>query len=254
MEFLLFRLYGQLCSWGPPAVGERRATEAYPSRSAVLGLVAAALGICREDEAQMAKLFGQLSFGVMVNNSGHLLRDYHTAQVPPARSKQRLYTRSRELLDKNDLKTILSGRDYRTDAVYTIALWNRTDAQSWSLEEIANAIRNPRFVLYLGRKSCPVSLPLTPKVVIAKNLRQAFLDVTFPCDRFISSLLPNSESRFYWERLDSDAAGMAPDIVRLRRDDPGSRTRWQFQDRAEFEHISSNEENLDVLQPNTVTV
>ena len=55
MECLLFRLYGPLASWGEIAVGESRHTAVYPSKSALLGLLAASLGIRRdEEERQMA--------------------------------------------------------------------------------------------------------------------------------------------------------------------------------------------------------
>ncbi|MBU1741588.1 MAG: CRISPR-associated protein Cas5 [Proteobacteria bacterium] len=49
-EFLLFRLYGPLASWGGIAVGEYRPTDAHPSKSAVLGLLAAAAGVDRADD------------------------------------------------------------------------------------------------------------------------------------------------------------------------------------------------------------
>jgi CRISPR system Cascade subunit CasD len=49
MEYLLFRLYGPLASWGEIAVGESRHTATYPGKSALLGLLAAALGIRRDD-------------------------------------------------------------------------------------------------------------------------------------------------------------------------------------------------------------
>ena len=50
MEYLLFRLYGPLASWGEIAVGESRHTAAYPGKAALIGLLAAALGIRRDEE------------------------------------------------------------------------------------------------------------------------------------------------------------------------------------------------------------
>ncbi len=55
-EFLCFRLHGPLASWGDIAVGERRPTSPHLSRSAVLGLVAGALGIRRDDADAWAEL------------------------------------------------------------------------------------------------------------------------------------------------------------------------------------------------------
>ncbi|MGL4603678.1 MAG: CRISPR-associated protein Cas5, partial [Iodobacter sp.] len=49
--YLVFRLYGAMASFGEIAVGELRHSAAYPSRSALLGLLGAALGIARSNEA-----------------------------------------------------------------------------------------------------------------------------------------------------------------------------------------------------------
>ena len=81
-EYLLFRLYGPLASWGRVAVGGVRGSDAHPSKSAVLGLVAAALGLRRDDAAAQARLAAGYGFAVRVDAPGVLLRDYHTAQVP----------------------------------------------------------------------------------------------------------------------------------------------------------------------------
>ena len=56
MRFLLFTLYAPMGSFGEIAVGERRMSWARPGRSAILGLVAAAQGVDRADEATMVKL------------------------------------------------------------------------------------------------------------------------------------------------------------------------------------------------------
>ena len=39
-----------MASWGEIAVGENRHTASYPSKSAIIGLLGAALGIKRDDE------------------------------------------------------------------------------------------------------------------------------------------------------------------------------------------------------------
>ena len=87
MDLLLFRLYGPLASWGEIAVGESRHSANYPSKSAILGLVGAALGIERGDEAQQTSLQNGYQVAVEVFSTGQLLRDYHTAQVPDSTGK-----------------------------------------------------------------------------------------------------------------------------------------------------------------------
>jgi CRISPR system Cascade subunit CasD len=51
-RYLLFQLYAPLVSWGAPAVGEVRHTDTIPTRSALLGILAAALGISRDNEEE----------------------------------------------------------------------------------------------------------------------------------------------------------------------------------------------------------
>ncbi len=55
-QYLVFRLYGPLASWGLPAVGGDRQTGIAPSRSAILGLLSASLGINRKDESKLLQL------------------------------------------------------------------------------------------------------------------------------------------------------------------------------------------------------
>lgn len=239
-QFLLFRLYGPMAAWGEVAVGEARPSAAHPSKSAVLGLVAAALGIRRDEEERLHQLGSSCGFGVRVDASGELLRDYHTAQVPPERRKVRYYTR-RDELKSDDLYTILSSRDYRTDSCYTIALWST--AQSCSLSDMQQALLQPKLPLYLGRKSCPLSLPLDPKLIEAHDLKAAFDLYEVAADGFVASLLKGDEERrYYWEQLDSTDAGMEPTMRYPRRDVVRSRKRWQFAERDEFFAIEKGTE------------
>ncbi|MGH8674002.1 MAG: type I-E CRISPR-associated protein Cas5/CasD, partial [Burkholderiales bacterium] len=73
MDILVFRLYAPLASWGDVAVGEYRPSHAYPGRSALLGLIAAALGVDRGDEQRHRQLDDELAFAVAVFAEGSLL-------------------------------------------------------------------------------------------------------------------------------------------------------------------------------------
>src|SRR5437764_7750010 len=82
-DFLTFALAAPLAAMGEIAVGERRGSWDRPARSAILGLIAACLGLAREDEAAHAAL--ETGYGLTLRRQrlGPLLADYHTAQVPP---------------------------------------------------------------------------------------------------------------------------------------------------------------------------
>ncbi|MDG6249204.1 type I-E CRISPR-associated protein Cas5/CasD [Methanocalculus sp.] len=235
-EFLVFHLYGVMASWGDTAVGEYRPTHDHPTRSAVLGMVAAALGIRREEEKRLNELNNGYHVAVRLDRPGKLLRDYHTTQVPRSGSGKRkkdFATRKEELnAPEKDISTILSSRDYHCDAVYTICLWLKNNNPPHRLEELRDALNTPEFVLYLGRKSCPPALPLGARVVTGDNLGAIFMAEPFPGEGFLSRMAFREKIvRVYWEG-DEDV-GIQPDHSGLRHDDPLSRRRWQFRNRIE---------------------
>lgn len=131
---LLLLLRGPLQSWGDESRFATRATGPHPTKSGVIGLVAAALGRRRTDPIED---LAALRFAVRVDQSGSLLRDYQTAQPWQTRP---------------DANAALITRNYLTDAVFIAAV--ETEDRGL-LEIIESAIRSPRFPLYLGRRSCP---------------------------------------------------------------------------------------------------
>ena len=173
--FLLFSLYAPLASWGEIAVGESRGSWDRPSRSAVLGLVAAAFGIAREDQAAHDALDDGYGVGTRLDAPGAPLVDYHTAQTVAASAvkKHRPTTRA-ELLAAGEHETILSRRAYRQDALATVALWQRRAEARWSLDSVRDALVRPTFALYAGRKANVFALPLAPAVRECATLADAF--------------------------------------------------------------------------------
>ena len=227
-DYLIFRLYGPLASWGDIAVGEYRPSFAHPSKSAIIGLLAAALGIRRDEDERQKELTVACSFAVRVDEMGTLLRDYHTVQVPSEKKGVTRYTRYSELANE-DLNTILSTRDYRCDAAYTVAVTVREGA-IYTAQKLAYALTKPTFTLYLGRKSCPLAFPLQPKVISAATLKEALASVTFNNNE-LPGVLTNSPYLIYWE--DDKESGFNQEHVITRRDAPLSRIRWQFSERRE---------------------
>ena len=70
MNYLLFRLYGPMASWGEIAVGETRHTASYPGKSAIIGLMAAALGTKRNDTEKQLRMQQGYAFAVEVYSQG----------------------------------------------------------------------------------------------------------------------------------------------------------------------------------------
>ena len=241
-RYLTFALVAPLASFGAIAVGERRSGWDRPARSAVLGLVAACLGLDRADDGAQAALADQYGLALLCHAPGRLLADYHTTQVPSAKRGRRFSTRAAELAAP-DLNTILSRRDYRTGTWHLSAIWPRSEHARWSLEVLSKAMMQPHFVPYLGRKSCPLGLPLAPRVVDADDAPAALLarhddgPEAHLADqrgwRFRNAITgPDGDIV-----ITLDAADAIDDKrqlrIEMRRDQPRSRRRWQFDLRAE---------------------
>jgi len=144
MNTLLIRLSAPMQSWGTQSRFTVRDTGLEPSKSGVLGLLCAALGIDREDDAGLQPLT-LLRMGVRVEREGLLRVDFHTAKdVLMARAKSKAIT-------KSDIKdTELSNRYYLANAVFLVGLESEDLAL---LEKIQAALQKPVWALFLGRKS-----------------------------------------------------------------------------------------------------
>ena len=138
MATLLLRLAAPLQAWGADSKFETRKTGREPTKSGVTGLLAAALGLRRDETEPLARL-AQLQFGVRVEREGRLLVDFHMARNE---EKDRSY---------------VTYRHYLEDAVFLVGLASEDEA---FLRELEQALCRPAFPLYLGRRSCPPTLPL----------------------------------------------------------------------------------------------
>lgn len=233
MDYLVFRLYGPMASWGQAAVGGDRPTGGYPSRSAIVGLLAAALGIRRTEEELQEQLNSSVVIAIKQLVPSSLLRDYHTTQVPPTRRNVRHLTRKSELAE-DKLNTILSSRDYRCDGLWVVAI-SLAKGGAYTLTELQQALLKPKFTLYLGRKSCPLALPLAPQIVQNSGLKEA-LDTEFvPLTRSAKEdrlwFKSNNRVTYFWEG-EKSALDIEGTIMTTHPwDNPLSRIRWQFNQR-----------------------
>lgn len=133
---LLIKLEGPMQSWGYRSRFDYRDTALEPTRSGVIGLICAAMGIARGEDISR---FDALRMGVRVDKEGRPERDYHTAlDVIKA--------------DGKGADTVVSYRDYLADASFTVGL---ECADKALLEVIAKALVAPKWPLFLGRKAFP---------------------------------------------------------------------------------------------------
>lgn len=163
---LLLRLAGPLQSWGSASRYGRRGTDPRPTKSGLIGLLAAAQGRRRSDPIE--DLVG-LRLGIRTDQPGTLLRDYHTVSGDRWPSK-RLPVASGGFR-KKEASTQVTQRYYLSDAVFVAAISGAEDL----IDGLADALRRPAYPPFLGRRSCP---PATPPLlgVVAGDVEGALAE------------------------------------------------------------------------------
>lgn len=131
MKTLTIKLTAPLQAYGNEASFERRTSWPAPSKSAVVGMIAAALGMRREDER--IKSLNDLAYAVRVDQIGKTMTEFQTVEWKPGTRK-------------------LTYRDHYQDAVYVAAVGSEDEEL---IGKIEYALKHPRFQLYLGRRACP---------------------------------------------------------------------------------------------------
>ena len=129
MSTLLLRFAAPMQAWGADSRFDIRKTNREPTKSGVVGLLAAALGLQRD--APLNELTA-LRMGVRVDREGVLLRDFHMVH--------------------GEKSPYVTTRYYLCDAVFLVGVFSEDEVLMRRLEE---AVRRPAFPLFLGRRSCP---------------------------------------------------------------------------------------------------
>lgn len=162
MATLLLRLCGPLQSWGVESRFHYRDTASEPTKSGVLGLLCAAIGIDRDDWSRLEPMT-RWSMGVRILRPGVVRTDFQTAQLHPGNPKT---------------ETTISRKAYLADADFLVG-FESDDLQGLQLAH--EALGNPHWVLSLGRKAFAPSLPVyLPDGLSSLALRPAL--VSYPVD------------------------------------------------------------------------
>lgn len=238
MTYILFmRFAGPMQSWGTMSRFTRRDTGKEPSKSGVIGLICAAMGIDRDDDtnADLQKL-SRSSFGVRVLRQGDLQSDYHTASnIAKA--------------DKGTKDTELSRRFYLSDADFIAAIGS--DDRDL-LERVQAALKKPIWQIFLGRKSFVPSLPVffPDDVAIIKTENGIEAELQSP------QLLDRLGIEYDPKRLDDPQRLIfeSENGSEIRQDVPVSFRDRQFTIRrvaTSFVNINGGEKNGTVSQPFT---
>lgn len=168
MSTLIFHISAPLQAWGvEPRFDKWLRTGTEPSKSGIIGMIASAMGIDRNDDEELHSLTDRLRFGVRVDREGKICADYHATRVIQDENcnyedvfASTIYVGGKQLadgkIDKYDYK-----KYYLMDAAFTIGLESDDDNL---LEAVQEALRHPKRFLFLGRKSCPLTEELDSEI------------------------------------------------------------------------------------------
>lgn len=195
MTTLLLRLAGPLQAWGDSSRFTQRQTRREPTKSGILGMLAAAQGRRRTDPVE--DLVG-LEFAVRVDQPGTVMRDFHTA-----------------IRWETGDSMPLSNRYYLQDSAFVAGV----AGEGQLVEALARAIRSPRWAPFLGRRSCPPSRPLY-MAVLEDDVRDAVRDAPWQAaDWYRRECARRDGEAVLTIRADARAGEAGSELV---RDVPGS--------------------------------
>lgn len=148
MSSLILHLHGPMQSWGIDAHADDRPSERFPTKSALVGLLAGALGKSRgSDVTDLARL----NVTVRVDRAGEVMRDYHTVGAG-YESGQRIPLANG---GSGRATAVVSKRYYLSDAAFTVAI----SGDPVLIATLDEAVRHPKWAPALGRRSCPPAEP-----------------------------------------------------------------------------------------------
>ncbi|XOB98229.1 type I-E CRISPR-associated protein Cas5/CasD [Deinococcota bacterium DY0809b] len=191
MATLLLKFIAPMQSWGSRSRFDIRDTEREPTKSGVLGLVAAALG---RDRTEPIDDLSALRLGVRVDREGAVRYDFQTAKdVIRASVTKEQWLRARTKGKTTGTQdTVVSRRYFLSDAAFLVGL----EGDDVLLSEIETALKRPKWTLFLGRKGY---LPGEPVHFPESGLRKSSLEATLAWERPIVDKSPRPTRRFVIE-------------------------------------------------------
>lgn len=170
MAVLLLQLVGPMQSWGYMSRWDNRDTGREPTKSGVIGLLAAACGIPRDGDISR---LASLRMSVRIDSEGSLSRDYQTAGGGTINGSEYGVPKA----SGGIFGTVVSERFFLVDAAFLVAL----EGESEILREVEAALSMPCWPLALGRRSYPPSLPVKRKDGFYLNRTCQDLFGSIPC-------------------------------------------------------------------------
>jgi len=143
-------------------------TSLYPTKRAIVGMIASALGYERKDP-RSAELYKKLDLKYSIVNEPVILNDFQT--IKPLRCQQNYMNKFNK---RNKFQTVdgayqnkqlIKKIQYLQEAEYEVYVGGSDEL----LEEIYNAIRNPEYSLFIGKRSCIPNKPIVTEFNLIKK-------------------------------------------------------------------------------------
>lgn len=232
-EFLILRLRGVMQAWGRHTYEDFRPVELFPTRSGLVGLLGACLGIDRAEPGRLRDL--SESFAYAARSDARTRSEFKTEKplLPRKITDYHTILEPRLVPGSTRKGAVVSPREYLCDAHFTVALQSHPEAV-FSLEEIRAAVKKPVYTPTLGRRSCPLTHPLLEpgrEIVVADDLQAAL------------ALVPPHRGTIY-----SQIQGDSPNRYAVR-DVPTGHPKRQFAARTIFIHAETSFDPLEAFDP-----
>ncbi|MGH8578632.1 MAG: type I-E CRISPR-associated protein Cas5/CasD [Gammaproteobacteria bacterium] len=189
-DFLILKLEGVMQAWGGHTFEDLRPSHDFPTRSGLIGLLGACLGLNRQDREGQTRLSLSIRFAVRVDRKQLEWEEYgqkRTKILQPIKMTD--YHTIREARRANRLpkegETVQSWREYLYDIAFTVAI-GQTENASVTLVKLCEPVQRPVFTPFLGRRACPLTRPLLHGIVQADSLFSALAQVEPPGGRIYS--------------------------------------------------------------------
>jgi CRISPR system Cascade subunit CasD len=152
-SYLALRLEGPLQSWGFDSQYNRRNTGLMPTKSAIAGMCCAALGYSRgsNEEQEFLVKFGEVRMTAIA-----IPRNVVKKELPVRRLQDYHTVQNTKTADGKNKDCHITHRQYLTDASFGVLL----EGTLLLLKQIADALTNPVWGIWLGRKTCIPSAPV----------------------------------------------------------------------------------------------
>ena len=165
MRHLILNLEAPLMAFGGETIDNLGIVRPFPAVSMLTGLFANALGWRRVERPRHQALQDRIVFAARIDRepaTGVRMTDFQTAQL--AANDRGWTTRGQPEGRAGGANTYnaphLRYRDYYADMRVTVALRLEPADDAPTLDELANALREPKRPLFIGRKPCLPSRPL----------------------------------------------------------------------------------------------